>query len=366
MLGLLFKGTAGGQTVESQDQKDHGAFADDTAKSNDVPEAGPTPDNVVTEIPWASSTAVEGTDVENASPVSNQHESPLGFLLFKDRSSATYDDQLDELDADLDWIEAEEASRIAVASHFEEPSQPMTATDTVSLVSDGTTSPLALGGGIYDVQNTIPIPGGWEVHCVTDFDCATDRLVLDFQGRESEAPHIAVAHDTDTGHAMVEANGIAIVLVENAPNMRPEHVDVIMSDQAVDGEPLLVSDRWSKRNGCDPDLKDDPLQSLFEPQNLFAATPTVPVQTQGEEPVDTIPDFDPEFDQVEILFDANQIEEPEVTVIDFEDGTGASILLNGEMVTHVIGAQGLDPAKVLLRPSDSTQVADEADPSARA
>jgi hypothetical protein len=35
-------------------------------------------------------------------------------------------------------------------------------------------------------------------------------------------------------------------------------------------------------------------------------------------------------------------------VVDFEDGSGASIHLNGEPILHVKGAQGLDPSHVVL------------------
>jgi len=57
--------------------------------------------------------------------------------------------------------------------------------------------------------------------------------------------------------------------------------------------------------------------------------------------------FDPDNDVLEVEYTA-ALGLPEVTVIDFEDGTGASIALNGVAVVDVAGAQGLNPEIVAL------------------
>jgi len=62
---------------------------------------------------------------------------------------------------------------------------------------------------------------------------------------------------------------------------------------------------------------------------------------------DLITGFDPDNDALELEYSA-AMGRPEITVTDFSDGTGASIALNGVVVADVQGAQGLDPADVIL------------------
>jgi hypothetical protein len=70
-----------------------------------------------------------------------------------------------------------------------------------------------------------------------------------------------------------------------------------------------------------------------------------------------IDDFDREADQIEVIYDPEVVENPTVDIVDFPDGTGACILLNGAPILEVVGAQGLDPAGVALRPSDTPMAA---------
>lgn len=89
---------------------------------------------------------------------------------------------------------------------------------------------------------------------------------------------------------------------------------------------------------------------VFEVQADPAASP-------DEVPV--IEDFDPEHDRLVLAVpftDAQIIaawpnapeHDAEVTVQDFEDGTGATIFVSGEAVAHITGAQGLDPDAIHL------------------
>jgi Ca2+-binding RTX toxin-like protein len=64
-----------------------------------------------------------------------------------------------------------------------------------------------------------------------------------------------------------------------------------------------------------------------------------------------IRDFDPSEDVIEILYDPEANGDPIVTVEDFADGTGANIVLNGDVILSVSGAQGLDPNAIALRAS---------------
>lgn len=91
-------------------------------------------------------------------------------------------------------------------------------------------------------------------------------------------------------------------------------------------------------------------------------------EVQAEAPEDdallpVIEDFDPEHDRLVLAvpFTVEQIaaawpntpeHEATVTVQDFEDGTGATIYVDGEAVARVTGAQGLDPALIRLTGSD--------------
>lgn len=62
-----------------------------------------------------------------------------------------------------------------------------------------------------------------------------------------------------------------------------------------------------------------------------------------------VTDFDPSQDVIEVIFDPDSTPDPIITVVDFDDGTGANILFNGEVILTVSGAQGLDPAAIELR-----------------
>jgi Ca2+-binding RTX toxin-like protein len=62
-----------------------------------------------------------------------------------------------------------------------------------------------------------------------------------------------------------------------------------------------------------------------------------------------VQDFDPVEDRIEVLYDPDMDPDPVIEVQDFSDGTGADIILNGEVILSVTGAQGLNPAMIDLR-----------------
>jgi hypothetical protein len=64
---------------------------------------------------------------------------------------------------------------------------------------------------------------------------------------------------------------------------------------------------------------------------------------------DLITGFDPDHDVLELEYTAS-LGQPDITVTDFQDGTGASVALNGVVVADIVGAQGLDPADIVLTP----------------
>ncbi|OAN75208.1 hypothetical protein A8B78_16765 [Jannaschia sp. EhC01] len=62
-----------------------------------------------------------------------------------------------------------------------------------------------------------------------------------------------------------------------------------------------------------------------------------------------VTDFNPTEDRIEVIFDPQESPDPTLEVLDFADGSGADIILNGEVILSVAGAQGLDPNMIDLR-----------------
>ncbi|MBF9032893.1 hypothetical protein HKCCE2091_01470 [Rhodobacterales bacterium HKCCE2091] len=79
-----------------------------------------------------------------------------------------------------------------------------------------------------------------------------------------------------------------------------------------------------------------------------AGADTVRAGFEGPAEVPLFRDFDREDDRIEILYDPAAVSDPRVTVEDFEDGSGATVLLNGKAILAVKGAQGIDPSEVVL------------------
>ncbi len=70
---------------------------------------------------------------------------------------------------------------------------------------------------------------------------------------------------------------------------------------------------------------------------------------EAAEVAGSVTDFDPGMDRIEVIFDPDLHPNPILEVLDFEDGSGADIVLNGEVILSVTGAQGLDPNLIELR-----------------
>ncbi len=62
-----------------------------------------------------------------------------------------------------------------------------------------------------------------------------------------------------------------------------------------------------------------------------------------------VADFNPSEDRIEVIFDPDVDPNPRLEVHDFEDGSGADIVLNGSVILSVSGAQGMDPNLIDLR-----------------
>ena len=228
---------------------------------------------------------------------------------------------------------------------------------------------------LLDVRETVPFGEGVAIPLVRDFDPATDRLVLDFTGTEQEAPYISIDLETSPGNAVVEADGTAVTLVLGASAMTPAHVDVVMNPPPADPEDEPVTfdflldggdagDAAAGRAAMQDTLSSGGRDALTAgPGNasisggamdtvsggagsdLFVAGEYV---ASAERP-GLVTDFDPASDRIEIVYDPATLPDPEIGIVDHEDGDGSSITLNGSAVLHLAGVQGLDPASISLR-----------------
>ena len=62
-----------------------------------------------------------------------------------------------------------------------------------------------------------------------------------------------------------------------------------------------------------------------------------------------VTDFNPVEDVIQVSVDLQATPNPNITVVDFDDGTGANIVVDGTVVLRVSGAQGLDPNSIIIR-----------------
>lgn len=149
------------------------------------------------------------------------------------------------------------------------------------------------------------IEGFGLVTVVEAFIPGVDRLILDF---DAGVPTPEVTFDTDleAGSTAVLGNGLLMVVVRGATGLSPADVEI-------------------RELPADIDFKSLPKLQVIE-------------------------GFDPEVDEIEILFDPVADAEPTVEVQDFADKSGAMILFNGRPVMVVNGAQGLRPEAVILVP----------------
>jgi hypothetical protein len=154
---------------------------------------------------------------------------------------------------------------------------------------------------------------------------------------------------------VVQANGVGVVFVKDAAGLTADHVDIVMSGVPTPSDGPVEPGEIGG---------DGPHASTFgnSPDETASATGGLDILLTGEPGSDggllgRIDDFDREADQIEVIYDPEVVENPTVDIVDFPDGTGACILLNGAPILEVVGAQGLDPAGVALRPSDTPMAA---------
>lgn len=283
----------------------------------------------------------------------------------------------------------------------------------------------------FDVTDYTEISGGAKIHVVSEFRSGIDRLILDFDGPQEDAPRISLDIQTSPGDTLIRANGIPVTLLKSLDRAEPEDVEVHMSesytriaDLADDGfgPQQSAADKgffgWTEGHGLQvanashgtPASEDAPsapgeavdlwiadaqteaenatladrsdmapadqpngstaLHGSSDAQDQHASdaggdmgalnsdapgSPDMELPDDNYDSVETVEvaehvsGFNPAFDVIEILFDPELTPDPEVTVEDFLDGTGANILFDGQVVLSLTGGQGLDPAMVELK-----------------
>lgn len=146
------------------------------------------------------------------------------------------------------------------------------------------------------------------VTVITGFLPGTDRLLLDFNAG-APLPAVTLNLAIEPGSTAVMGNGLLMVMLRGATGVATSDVE---------------------------------LRELPRPEDW-----------DREPEVETVDRFDPNLDVIEILCDPDQLDLRRVAVVDFSDGTGATVLFNDRPVLKVRGAQGLDPQDILLVPRRS-------------
>jgi hypothetical protein len=348
VLGLLLMGAAvsgllaGTETSADVDDDDHDRALREDNEGQDA---------AMRSTEWDGH--VDDADSLDPEPDKQDVQSPLGLLLFGEKHAAA--------GAMAPAVRASIGGGAGPAEFDDDIFAPLDQQDhwsghghaAVGMINEASLA-IDQGPWTFDVVDTIPYPGGPDIPCVLEFECESDRLILDFDGTAAEAPIISIDHETLPGHAIVQANGIPVTLVEGASGMTPQHVSVAMSGTSQDD----VAASGPHHAAVHPEADETPARfgaagardigATAEPHGSHGSHGSHEQEFFLSDETSTIDDFDPEADQIEILYDPEVYGDPVVEVVDFEDGSGASIHLNGEPILHVKGAQGLDPSHVVL------------------
>lgn len=143
------------------------------------------------------------------------------------------------------------------------------------------------------------------VTVITGFQPGTDRLLLDFHNGAT-LPELSFDMGLEPGSTAVMGNGLLMVMLRAAQGVTTGDVDLRVLPE--------------------PELWDQPA------------------------PLDFVESFDPELDVVEVVYQPDHYDRLAVEVVDFADGTGATIWFNDDPILAVRGAQGLAPEDVVLTP----------------
>jgi len=245
------------------------------------------------------------------------------------------------LDGDMAEAAPDGSGRLSLALFGEEifPSDADPAASKTPGDPEGPGDPAGMQTGHLEVVETIALGDGPDLPLVTDFDSATDRLVLDFDGAESESPLIEVDLETSIGNAVIRADGVPVTVVAGADNLTTALIDVVMNGAAPSedaGDPANVMEGSGDSAQSGTGREGSPILVPGAISLLGADTPT-------------ITGFDPDEDVIELFYDPGVVSEPVVSVEADSKGTGADVRLNGEIVLHVTDGEGVGADSVLLR-----------------
>jgi Ca2+-binding RTX toxin-like protein len=93
--------------------------------------------------------------------------------------------------------------------------------------------------------------------CITDFQCGTDRLILEFDGTEDDAPEIGFDTESMPDSTLVLANGVPAAMLVGVSSMGPDDVVVQMlgaeDGSGFDGETIDGGDGDDTLTGSEGD-----------------------------------------------------------------------------------------------------------------
>ena len=89
------------------------------------------------------------------------------------------------------------------------------------------------GADIFEVTDIAENADGDTVACVTDFEVGFDRLILDFDGADYDAPDISFDIDSDPGNTLVLANDLPVALLEGVSALDEDDVLIRMLGDVV-------------------------------------------------------------------------------------------------------------------------------------
>jgi hypothetical protein len=302
LLGLLLMGAAVGGLVTGMDSTD-GDDDGDPGREDGM-------DTADGRAPWDEDTTIDLADwladldaQDDAPDAPETAHSGLSTLLFGHAAPA----QIDEDAPAFGFLQSARAGAELDAA-ADAPRDPMMAAE----------AGLPGTGPHLDVVETVAFGYGPDIPLVNGFDADTDRLILDFPGTAADAPVIGVDLDLSPGDALVLADGVPVTFVAGAATLSSAQIDVVMTGDEAPAEAGIQAGGGAAIGSY---------------------------ETLG-----VIKGFNPSTQQIEIDYDPAVFAEPQVEILDAEDGSGADILLNGEVVLSVADIRGLDPELVVLRP----------------
>ena len=165
---------------------------------------------------------------------------------------------------------------IEALPQVELPEGGMETTGTINLTADASAEAATTAISVetvLDVTATTTLSDGSEVPFITNFSAETDVLIMEFDGDGGEAPVITVEQDPASASAIVNANGLAVTVVQDAPDLTEKNVAVYL-DGVLQGLPEGISETVGSEISHDP-LSVDALATIPEIEPVADVVETV-------------------------------------------------------------------------------------------